>query len=167
MCRKTKDGYRLNSGRIIKYDDLDFSLLTPEEFRELSEEKASFIELITIKQDVSKILDGISDIKKSYADIKKKYDECGSDCPVDEEYIGNIVDKKIINFKHGVGLDGESPDVLNKKIEDIYWENLKHKIVSGSNLLKAAFIFFTALIFIGMITGLIDSIETIVKMVNK
>lgn len=166
VCKKTKDGYRLESGRLIKYDDLDFASLSSNEFKELADEKASFIEIITIKQDINKILGGIEDIKKSYKETEKELKLHTINCPIRDDVINNMIDKKINNLESVLLPEAESDKIFDERIETVYWKDLKNKILSGSKLLKAAFIFIGFIITIILISGFADSIERLMNLIK-
>ena len=163
MCERTKDGYKLSSGRLVGKDFHDFQILTPQEFQELSDESASLIDVITIKTDVSKILIGIENIKKSHNVIIDELSQHTNNCPIQKDVIDDMIDSRIINMKQGFSPTGEDGLLLDLRIRNVWWEDFKNRIISGSKLVKALIIFFTLLLVFLLGTIMINNITEFIS----
>lgn len=169
MCKKTRHGYQLNSGRLVTYDTVDFSILTPDEFKELSEEKASLIEVIKIKSDISKILVGIDELKEIHHRTKLEINAHSQNCPIRKDVVNSMIDAKIGLHENEHTDESETEaykEKLKESVRKIYWEDLKGKVISGSALFKAVMVFVVALLSLGIISGFISNVEDFIKLVK-
>lgn len=168
MCMKTKDGYKLSTGRLIKYDDFDLSLLTPKEFVEITEQKASLLEMFSIKKDVSKILTGVDELKTIQAKTNASILEHHTVCPINKQAIEQIVNHKLNIFRRDVKTTKTEDGSELKHLVEIYsWENLKEKLLTGGKIAKAIIAIATLLLAVGIIAIFVNNIDKLLKMILK
>jgi len=71
MCIRTPDGYKLKTGKVIPFHNPDLTNLTPEEFTDLATEKASLLEMISVRDSQSKLKDQLDTVSSDVKNILK------------------------------------------------------------------------------------------------